>query len=156
MTHFRKSCVYRVKLIRKKGMKACRGFAGWILLIGIVSVSCSKMDVTYDDTVWFGEYPVQTLNGTTGELEDQTAVIGLHFGEESTVCAVTHGLVGLFGTNVVKYDVRWSARDSFSLSKSAGGQTIMYYSGIISGENMKLDALNCDGIAGSYVLKKTH
>ena len=136
--------------------KAISMIVGWATLLGVLGVSCSQLGNTYDDTTWFGEYPVQTMNGTTGEMEDQTAVIGLHFEENGSTCAVTHGIVGLMGTNMIKYDVSWPAGNSFNLSKSAGEQTILYYSGTITGEEMELAALNCDGVAGAFKLKKTH
>ena len=121
-----------------------------------LALSCTKQDVTYEDSLWCGEYPAQTLNGTTGELEDRTAVIMLHFNGGGQTCSVYHGYAGLLGMSQVKYDVNWSGGDSFSLSRSAGGQTIISYSGEIGGNTMSLDAYNCDGIADTFVLKRSN
>ena len=43
-------------------------------------VSCSKESLNaYSDYVWCGEYPVQTINGTAGEMEDHTGTVMLQF-----------------------------------------------------------------------------
>lgn len=137
-------------------MKTLRRIVGFMAIVLSLALSCTKQDVTYEDSLWCGEYPAQTLNGTTGELEDQTAVILLQFSGGGQTCSVFHGYVGLLGMSYVRYDVNWSSEASFSLSRSAGGQTIISYSGEIGGNTMSLDAYNCDGIADSYVLKRSN
>ena len=137
-------------------MKTYLRLIGILALVLALAVSCTKQNDTYEDTLWCGAYPAQTLNGTTGELEDQTAVILLQFHSGGQACSVFHGYVGLLGMSHVKYDVIWSSDASFSLSRSAGGQTIISYSGTIGGNTMSLDAYNCDGIADSFVLKKSN
>lgn len=123
--------------------------AAWI---GVLAISCNEIEDNYDNSVWAGEYPIQVQNGTTGEMEDQTAVITLGFHDDGLKCSMMHGIAGMYGMSLVKYDVQWTSGVTFSLTKTAGGQTMTCYSGTVSGNKMSLDALSCDQVAGSYVL----
>ena len=134
-------------------MRTFHRIIGLIAFAGILTVSCTKSDINiYDGTIWIGTYPAQTQNGTTGELEDQTGVIDLEFHDDALVCYVSQGYAGLIGMNRIKYDVIWSGRDSFCLTRTQAEQTIISYSGAISGKSMSLDAYNCDGLARTYSL----
>ena len=119
----------------------------------MVCVSCSRESQNdYSDSVWTGEYPVKTENGTTGELEDHTAVIMLYFQSGGADCIVETGIAGLFAVNRVKYSARWSAGNRFTLYLSAGNQSIICYSGTIDEGTMTLKALDCDGVTATYIL----
>ena len=124
------------------------------VLLAVLAVSCSKQEVSYDGTTWSGDYTTKTQNGTTGELEDQTAWIDLLFQDDAKVCRFWSGLAGLISTNLTIYDVNWSSGNSFSLSRSAGGQTIVSYAGEIYGDRMFLYFLSCDKVERTVVLQR--
>ena len=132
-------------------------FLRLFLLIAILAVSCTKQEVSYvsyDGTTWMGEYPTQTENGTTGELEEQTACIELIFQENAKVCSFYSGLKGLLAVNKINYDVNWSSSNSFSLSPSAGWRTIVSYAGEIYGDRMFLYFVSCDKVERTVVLQQ--
>ena len=131
-----------------------RTFLRLFFLMAILAVSCTKQEVNYGGTTWVGEYPTQTQNGTTGELEDQTAYIDLSFQEDAKVCSFYSGLKGLLAVNKINYDVNWSSSNSFSLSQSAGGQTIVSYAGEIFGDRMFLYFVSCDKVERTVVLQQ--
>ena len=114
------------------------------VLLAVLAVSCSKQEVSYDGTRWAGDY----------ELEDQTACIELFFQDDAKVCRFWSGLVGLISANLTIYDVNWSSGNSFSLSRSAGGQTIVSYAGEIYGDRMFLYFLSCDKVERTVVLQR--
>lgn len=119
----------------------------------LVSISCSKEEINpYSESIWSGTYPVQTINNTTEEIEDHNAVIILTFRDNGDKCNLMHGIEGMFGMNSINYEVRWSASNQFGLYNTAAGQSILCYSGTISGEKMALKALNCDSVAATYEL----
>ena len=78
-------------------MKTHRRIIGFLALALVLAVSCTKQNDTYEDTLWCGAYPAQTLNGTTGELEDQTAVILLQFRSGGQTCSVSTAMWGCSG-----------------------------------------------------------
>ena len=125
-----------------------------VALLAAGLVSCTKTESINGGSVWTGEYQVQTLNGTTGELENQTASIMLVFNHGDLDCDVYHGLSGMYGTNRINYEVRWSSSEHFGLWRTSADQSVLEYSGTISGSKMSLEALNCDSVAATYELKK--
>ena len=128
------------------------------IIAGIVCltlVSCSKGRLNiYSDSAWAGEYPVQTENGTTGELEDHTGYIMLQFLNNGIECTIYTGISGMIGTNCRKFEARWSGKDSFALYRTSAHQSLLEYSGTITGDKMTLQALNCDSVAATYELSR--
>ena len=128
------------------------------IIAGIVCltlVSCSKERLNiYSDSAWAGEYPVQTENGTTEELEDHTGYIMLQFLNNGIECTIYTGISGMIGTNCRKFEARWSGKDSFALYRTSGHQSLLEYSGTITGDKMTLQALNCDSVAATYELSR--
>ena len=119
----------------------------------LVCVSCSKEGINpYSGSIWSGTYPVQTINNTSKETEDHNAVIILSFRDGGDKCNIQHGIEGMYGMTSVIYEARWSASNQFGLYSTAAGQSILCYSGTISGDKMALQALNCDRVAATYEL----
>ena len=117
--------------------------------------TCTKVETApYADYVWTGEYPVKIQNGTTGEMEDHTGVIMLQFLNGGIECIVETGISGMISCNRSKFEARWSGKDSFALYRSSGHQSLLEYSGTITGEKMTLQALNCDSVAATYELSR--
>ena len=115
--------------------------------------SCTKIvQNPYSTSMWNGEYPVQTLNGTTGELEDHTGIICLYFRKDGEECIVETGIADMYATNRTTYQARWSNELNFTLYESSGDQSVDCYSGAIGGGKLTLKALNCDGVAATYEL----
>ena len=118
-------------------------------------VACTKVETdSYSDYAWTGEYPIKTQNGTTGEMEDHTGVIMLQFLNNGIECTIYTGISGMIGTNCRKFEVRWSGKDSFALYRTSGHQSLLEYSGTITGDKMTLQALNCDSVAATYELSR--
>lgn len=121
----------------------------------LACASCSKSDKNpYGNSIWTGEYPTQTQNGTTGEIEDHTGSICLYFQKDGEECTVETGIVDLYAVNRTTYEARWSDMHHFSLYSAAGGQELHCYSGEIGGGKLMLQALNCDGVAATYELHR--
>lgn len=117
--------------------------------------ACTKVEIdSYSDYAWTGEYPIKTQNGTTGEMEDHTGVIMLQFQNGGMECFVNTGISGMYGMNCRKYEARWSEKDCFALYRSSGGQSLLEFSGTITGDKMTLQALNCDSVAATYELSR--
>ena len=112
--------------------------------------ACTKVETdSYSDYAWTGEYPIKTQNGTTGEMEDHTGVIMLQFLNNGIECTIY-----TIGTNCRKFEARWSGKDSFALYRTSGHQSLLEYSGTITGDKMTLQALNCDSVAATYELSR--
>ena len=60
----------------------------------------------------------------------------------------------MIGTNCRKFEARWSGKDSFALYRTSGHQSLLEYSGTITGDKMTLQALNCDSVAATYELSR--
>lgn len=154
MTHFGKRSVYIAE--KMMGMKAIDRIA--IVAFGFLCMTiaaCTKVETNpYSDYAWTGEYPVKTQNGTTGEMEDHTGVIMLQFLNNGIECIIYTGISGMIGTNCRKFEARWSGNDSFALYRTSGHQSLLEYSGTITGEKMTLQALNCDSVAATYELSR--
>lgn len=124
-------------------------------ILCLVGTSCTKEEINpYLDSIWKGQYPVQTLNGTTGEMEDHIGTITLEFVDGGRSCRIFTGIAGMIGMNMHKYDARWTGKGQVSLYDKSGEQSIVVYSGVISdsGTEMVLQALNCDSVAATYKL----
>ena len=107
--------------------------------------ACTKVETdSYSDYAWTGEYPIKTQNGTTGEMEDHTGVIMLQFLNNGIECTIYTGISGMIGTNC----------RSFALYRTSGHQSLLEYSGTITGDKMTLQALNCDSVAATYELSR--
>ena len=139
-----------------KDMKTIERIAVAITSVIILTlVSCSKESRNvYFHSAWSGEYPIQTVNGTTGELEDHTGVMTLYFQHEGLDCIVETAIEGLYAANRIKYEARWSGENQFALYSSSGGQSLLCYSGTISSGVLTLQVLNCDGVAATYELTR--
>lgn len=148
-------CLYGRQVLLKH-MKTIDRLA--VVIAGVLCLTlfcCSKERLNaYSDSVWTGEYPIQTENGTTGEWEDHTGIMTLYFQHSGLDCIVETGIAGLYAVNRTKYETRWSAETQFALYSSAGGQSLLCYSGTINGGLLSLQALNCDGIAATYTLSR--
>ena len=124
-------------------------------ILCLVFTSCTREEVNpYSNSVWVGEYPVETINGTTGQTEDHTGTIMLQFIDGGNRCRVFTSIAGLIATNMVSYDARWTSGSQVALFSSAGDQSILVYSGTVSEGIMTLQALNCDSVAASYSLTR--
>ena len=111
-------------------------FVAAVSVLCLACVSCSqKEDITneYAPSWWRGEYAVQIENATTETLEDHTGVSEFVRSE---------------------YEVRWFSGNQFAFYSSAGDQSLLCYSGTISGTKMTLKALNCDSVAATYKLSR--
>ena len=139
-----------------KDMKAIDKIAvAAVSVLCLTFVACTKEETDpYSNYVWTGEFPIETQNGTTGEMEEHTGVIMLQFLNSGNECIVDIGIAGLFGMNRMKFEARWSGKESFALYRSSGGQSLLEYTGIISGDKMKLEVLNCDSVAACYNLSR--
>ena len=117
--------------------------------------SCSKTGQNpYSGSYWSGEYPVQTLNETTGEMEDHIGVIGLYFQKEGAECILETGIAEMYAAIRETYLVNWQDMFTFTLFQTAGDQSMVYFSGVISGGNMTLRAFSCDGVSATYELTR--
>ena len=138
-------------------MKLRRLFAiiGVALACALFS-SCTKEESgsAFDNVLWTGTYPSQTLNNDTKEMEDHTSCISLQFCHSRLECIVDTGIVGLYAMNRRIYEVKWYSKDNFTLCKTNGGQTIQYYSGTIKGNKMSFEFLSCDKVERTIELEK--
>ena len=116
-----------------------------LAFIGAFAASCAEMDESYDGSFWKGEYVIQT---------NPVGIIEVIFDAGSNQCTVAFGLKGSDVLTAEKFEARWSRRNRFALYSIAGGQSLLCYSGSISGDQMTLKALNCDSVAESFVLSR--
>lgn len=131
--------------------------AAAVSVLCLACVSCSqKEDVTneYAPSWWRGEYAVQIENATTGTLEDHTALMELDFLDNGKEGWIIIGVPGVSEFVRSEYEVRWSSGNQFTFYSSAGDQSLLCYSGTISGTEMTLKALNCDSVAATYKLSR--
>lgn len=118
-------------------------------------VSCSKQEVNpYSESIWVGRYPIQTVNGTTGETVDLPGEIILTFQKDGDQCGISFGIEGMYGVTARNYEVHWSDNTHFTLYSAAGEQALVCYSGVISRDRMSLQSYNCDSVAATYELSR--
>jgi len=130
-------------------------FVAAVSVLCLAFVSCSqKEDVTneYTPSRWMGEYPIQIASATAGTLEDHTALMELYFLDNGKEGWIIIG--GPYVSARSEYEVRWSSGNQFAFYSSAGDQSLLCYSGTISGTEMTLKALNCDSVAATYKLSR--
>ena len=112
--------------------------AAAVSVLCMTCASCTQKDEIikeYAPSWWRGEYAVQIENATSGALEDHTALMELDFLEDGKEGWVISG-------------------NQFAFYSSAGDQSLLCYSGTISGTEMTLKALNCDSVAATYKLSR--
>ena len=118
--------------------------------------SCTKEESgpAFDNVLWMGTYPSRMLSSDTKEWEEWTSCISLQFCHVGLECIVDTGIVGLLAINRSIYEVKWHSKESFTLCKTNGGQTIQYYSGTINGDKMSFEILSCDKVERTIELEK--
>ena len=118
--------------------------------------SCTKEESgpACDNVLWTGTYPSRMLNNDTKEWEEWTSCISLQFCHAGLECIVDTGIVGLLAINRSIYEVKWHSKESFTLCKTNGGQTIQDYSGTINGDKMSFEILSCDKVERTIELEK--
>ena len=118
--------------------------------------SCTKEESgpACDNVLWTGTYPSRMLNNDTKEWEEWTSYISLQFCHAGLECIVDTGIVGLLAINRSIYEVKWHSKESFTLCKTNGGQTIQDYSGTINGDKMSFEILSCDKVERTIELEK--
>ena len=124
-----------------------------LAFIGALAVSCTEMDESYDGSFWKGEYAVQRICYVMREPAP-VGIVEVIFEPGSNQCTVAFGLKGSDVLTAEKFEARWSRRNRFALYSFAGGQSLLCYSGIISGDKMTLTAQNCDSVAESFELSR--
>jgi len=131
--------------------------AAAVSVLCMTCASCTQKDEIikeYAPSWWRGEYAVQIENATSGALEDHTALMELDFLEDGKEGWVITGIPGVSEFVRSEYEVRWSSGNQFAFYCSAGDQSLLCYSGTISGTEMTLKALNCDSVAATYKLSR--
>ncbi len=131
--------------------------AAAVSVLCMTCASCTQKDdiiKEYAPSWWRGEYAVQIENATSGALEDYTALMELDFLEDGKEGWVITGIPGVSEFVRSEYAVRWSSGNQFAFYSSAGDQSLLCYSGTISGTEMTLKALNCDSVAATYKLSR--
>ena len=118
-----------------------------VSVLSLTCVSCAqKEEITneYAPSWWRGEYTVG----------NHTAIMELDFLEDGKEGWIITGIPGVSEFVREEYEVRWSSGNQFAFYKSAGGQSLLCYSGTIFGSEMTLQALNCDSVAATYKLTR--
>ena len=131
--------------------------AAAVSVLCMTCASCTQKDEIikeYAPSWWRGEYAVQIENAATGTLEDHTALMELDFLEDGKEGWVITGIPGVSEFVRSEYEVRWSSGNQFAFYSSTGGQSLLCYSGTISGSEMTLKVLNCDSVAATYKLSR--
>ena len=124
-----------------------------LAFIGALAASCTDFDDSgelYGGTMWSGEYVIVEVDGN--QLYSHVGKIEMFFVPGDNQCSVAFGYKGSCVITAECYEVRWLSRNRFSLYSSSGDQTLLCFSGTISGDKMKLQALNCDSVAATYEL----
>ena len=99
-----------------------------VMLMGLITVSCSKPGNVYDGTMWKGDFDSCTMT--------------LTFQQEGNECSISFfpNIPGMDGLTLSYYNVEWRSPNSFDLYwyNEIEGQSQHSYSGTISGEKMEL------------------
>lgn len=139
-------------------MKKSRSFA--IATLGalcLLSSSCS-LDVPQatEPPVYVGEFPVEMINGSTGETEEHTMVMVAYFWRANMECYIETGIVGMIGANRLIYEARWDSRNDFSLYERWGDASrTPRYIGSVDVNKMVLKKMDDAGeVEKTYELKK--
>ena len=105
---------------------------------------------------WVGEFPVEMINGSTGETEEHTMVMAVYFWRAGMECYIETGIAGLLGANRHIYETRWNDDKDFSLYERWGDSARgPRYLGSLGGDRMTLKKLDDAGeVADTYELKK--
>ena len=122
-----------------------------LAVIGALAASCTDFDDSgelYGGTMWSGEYVIVDGN----QLYSHVGKIEMFFVPGYNQCSVAFGYKGYSVFTAEWYEVRWTRKNRFSLYSTSGGQSLPCFSGAIFGDNMKLQALNCDSVASTYEL----
>ena len=131
--------------------------AAAVSVLCMTCASCTQKDEIikeYAPSWWRGEYAVQIESATTGTLEDHTALMELDFLDNGKEGWIIIGVPGVSEFVRSEYEGRWSSGNQFAFYSSAGDQSLLCYSGTISGTEMTLKALNCDSVAATYKLSR--
>ncbi len=123
----------------------------------LLSSSCSlDAPQTVQPPVYYGEFPVEMINGTTGETEAHTMVMAVYFWRANMECYVETGIAGMFGTNRIIYEARWDNGKDFSLFERWGDASRgPRYTGSVDGSKMILTKMDDAGeVVATYELKK--
>lgn len=123
----------------------------------LLSSSCSlEAPQQVMPPVYYGEFPVEMTNGTTGEIEAHTMVMAVYFWHSQMECYVETGIAGLYSANRIIYEVRWDNGKDFSLYDRWGDASRgPRYVGFVEGDKMVLTKMDDAGeVVGTYVLKK--
>ena len=106
--------------------------------LGMMAISCTAFNDDYAGSSWYGEY----YAGQDDILGNLIYITTLYFWDDNPVCTVTEGVKGAIGFSSEKYNVQWSSRNAFSLMQTAEGQTVVSYTGEITGKKMTLDVFS--------------
>lgn len=131
--------------------------AAAVSVLCMTCASCAQKDEIikeYAPSWWKGEYAVLIENATSGAFEEHTAIMELDFLEDGKEGWVITGIPGVSEFVRAEYEVRWSSGNQFAFYSSAGGQSLLCYSGTISASEMTLKALNCDSVAATHKLSR--
>lgn len=105
---------------------------------------------------WVGEFPVEMINGSTGETEEHTMVMAVYFWRSNMECYVETGIAGMYGSNRHIYEARWDNDKDFALYERWGDSAQgPRYLGTLDGDKMTLKKLDDEGeVVCTYELKK--
>lgn len=141
-------------MIMKKSRRLAIATLGALCLL---SSSCS-LDAPQQaqPPVYYGEFPVEMINNTTGETEEHTMVMAVYFWRAGMECYIETGIAGLLGANRHIYEARWDSDKDFSLFERWGDSARgPRYLGSLDGDRMTLKKLDDAGeVADTYELKK--
>ncbi len=123
----------------------------------LLSSSCSlEAPQQTQPPVYYGEFPVEMINNTTGETEEHTMVMVAYFWRSNMECYVETGIAGMYGANRHIYEARWDNDKDFALYERWGDSAQgPRYLGTLDGDKMTLTKMDDAGeVVGTYVLKK--
>jgi len=122
------------------------------LCLGFTSCADDVID-QFDETVWVGTYPVETVS-STGEVQKMTGTISLEFHYDANECYVDYGIEGLLATRRTFFKTEWISDNAFKLSSDSDSYSNQTYSGAIYQDQMVLDSFINDSKVSTYELTK--